>query len=342
MLFALITAQDTRHAKLAARFPGQAKTPSVIRRIERFFQQHPLNPQDVARFVLHALPDGKRTFILDRTNWKLGKQNVNILVLAVRWRGVAIPLLWETLDHGGSSNQATRAELLAQALELLKPHQIRLLIADREFIGADWLAFLTEHRVPFCLRVRSDTNVDGLPACEWLPDLRPHERGVIAHEVEVMGVIVNVAVTVSAKGDRDVAGRAAAGLLCVTVGGGVPVRFDEVQGLPAGVVAHDTGRTCVAADRVVDAGAGVVCLAGRRAGAAGVGARPKGGGDAGGWLVEVDAGVHASCVGRHASTVGAGGPALLTGWYVKSQNCRVPRSSPFSWTTSQGADQTSA
>ncbi|AFZ66359.1 IS4 family transposase [Deinococcus peraridilitoris] len=174
----------------------------MIRRIERFFQQHPLCPLDVARFVLQALPDGKRIFILDRTNWKLGMQDVNLLVLAVRWRGVAIPLLWETLDHGGSSNQSIRAELLRQALELLKPHQIRLLIADREFIGADWLAFLTGHRVPFCLRIRADTNVDGLPACEWLPDLKAHERGVIAHEVEVMGTFVNVAVAVSAEGER--------------------------------------------------------------------------------------------------------------------------------------------
>ncbi|AFZ67417.1 hypothetical protein Deipe_1913 [Deinococcus peraridilitoris DSM 19664] len=279
------------------------------------------SPQTALRAVLRKTP--MRT---PARNWKLGSQNVNLLVLAVRWRGVAIPLLWETLDHGGSSNQAVRAELLSGALELLKPHQIRLLIADREFIGADWLAFLTEHRVPFCLRVRSDTNVDGLPAREWLPDLRPHERGMIAHEVEVMGVIVNVAVTVSAKGDRDVAGRAAAGLLCVTVGGGVPVRFDEVQGLPAGVVAHDAGGARIAVDRFVDTGVGVVRGAGRRGGAPGAGTWPAGGGGAGRRLVEVDAGLHASGVGRRGGVAGVRRSALFAHWPALTRNCRVPSS----------------
>ena len=57
-----------------------------------------------------------REFSLDRTflgrtdaheaarNWKYGQQDVNVLLLAVLWRGVAIPLVFELLPHGGNSD----------------------------------------------------------------------------------------------------------------------------------------------------------------------------------------------------------------------------------------------
>ena len=41
---------------------------------------------------------------LDRTTWEYGKSCINILVLADVWRGVTIPVLWETLDKKGNSN----------------------------------------------------------------------------------------------------------------------------------------------------------------------------------------------------------------------------------------------
>ena len=86
LVLALIGAKDVRHASLAERCPGNAQTASVIRQIERFFHQHPLCPLDVARLVLALLPDGKRRdFTLERTNWKLGKTDVNALVPAVNW-----------------------------------------------------------------------------------------------------------------------------------------------------------------------------------------------------------------------------------------------------------------
>jgi len=34
---------------------------------------------------------------MDRTNWKFGQQNINVLVLAVVYHGVAFPLLFKLL-----------------------------------------------------------------------------------------------------------------------------------------------------------------------------------------------------------------------------------------------------
>jgi len=103
VIFALLQAKDVRHSELAERFPGSAQPSSVIRRIERFFDRHPLCPADVARVILTLLPDQRpREFILDRTNWKYSQTDVNVLLLAVLWRGVAVPLLFELLPHGAA------------------------------------------------------------------------------------------------------------------------------------------------------------------------------------------------------------------------------------------------
>lgn len=68
LVLALIQAKDVRHAALAERCDGNAQTASVIRRIERFFDGHPVCSLDVARLVLALLPDSKRReFIVDRT-----------------------------------------------------------------------------------------------------------------------------------------------------------------------------------------------------------------------------------------------------------------------------------
>ena len=139
MVGAVIQAKDVRHSELAERLPGTAQTQSTIRLIERFFDQHPLDQLDTARFVLKLLTDSKkRRFILDRTKWELGNSTINVLMLAVVWRGMAVPLLYSLLPHGGSSNQHTRAVLLRDALTLLTVQDIECLLGNREFIGAEW------------------------------------------------------------------------------------------------------------------------------------------------------------------------------------------------------------
>ena len=202
MVFALIQAKDVRHAALAERWAGDALTNSLIRRIERFFDQHPLCPADVARLVLHLLPDTRqREFVIDRTNWKLGKSNVNILVLAVIWRGIAVPLLFDFLDHSGNSGTPTRLLTVDDALELLSCQNISTLYGDREFIGEDWVLGLAERGIPVTIRLRLDTQIDGLPASEWLSELQPSVQGLLVEDVEVYGFPMAVVMTHTSSGE---------------------------------------------------------------------------------------------------------------------------------------------
>jgi hypothetical protein len=96
---------------------------------------------------------------LDRTNWKLGKANLNILVLGVAYKGIAIPLLWTLLDKRGNSNTDERIALLSQYRALFGSETIKYLSADREFIGKDWFAWLLLMKIDFRIRVKENTQV---------------------------------------------------------------------------------------------------------------------------------------------------------------------------------------
>ena len=202
MVLALLGGKDVRHAELAARFPGSAHNASVIRRVERFFDRHPIQPADVARVVLTLLPSAQpREFILDRTNWKYGQTDVNVLLLAVIWRGVAIPLLYELLPHGGGSHTEIRHTLMDDALCLLCAAEIRVLYADREFVGYDWIQGLACRGIPICVRLRSDTLMDDWTAKDWLSRLQTGTAGLLVEDTLVYGQPMNVVLTHTRDGE---------------------------------------------------------------------------------------------------------------------------------------------
>jgi hypothetical protein len=43
---------------------------------------------------------------------------------------------------------------------------VRLLLADREFIGADWIKFLHDNSIPFAIRLREDLRVTTEDGCD--------------------------------------------------------------------------------------------------------------------------------------------------------------------------------
>ena len=89
---------------LAAERVAAASTASTYRRYQRFFQF--ADPgEDWAAPVVAALGGsaGPRTLILDRTNWKVGRQEINLLMLAVKTRRGRLGLMWTVLDRAGNS-----------------------------------------------------------------------------------------------------------------------------------------------------------------------------------------------------------------------------------------------
>jgi len=91
---------------------------------------------------------------LDRTNWKFGKLDINILVLSICHHGIAIPIMWDMLAKAGASNSNERQKLIDRFLGTFGVEKISSLLGDREFIGDEWLKFLADCKVPFYVRIK--------------------------------------------------------------------------------------------------------------------------------------------------------------------------------------------
>ena len=91
---------------------------------------------------------------LDRTQWRIGTREVNFLVLAAVTRRFRVPLIWTLIPGRGNSSTRQRIALMRRYLGLFDLSTIRLLLADREFIGHAWADFLCENNIPFAIRLR--------------------------------------------------------------------------------------------------------------------------------------------------------------------------------------------
>lgn len=102
--------------------------------------------------------------IMDRSNWKIGSKNVNLLTIGGLLSGVFMPLHWLQLNKRGNSNFAERKKLMEYFIGLLewagKPTEGLVLLADREFIGDKWFEYLISRRISFVIRLREKMYFD--------------------------------------------------------------------------------------------------------------------------------------------------------------------------------------
>ena len=93
---------------------------------------------------------------MDRTNWQWGKFDINILTLAIAFKGIAIPIYWELLDKKGNSDTQERISLIQKFINRFGKDCIAGLLADREFIGDDWFRWLLIEKIPFYIRIKKN------------------------------------------------------------------------------------------------------------------------------------------------------------------------------------------
>ena len=154
---ALCKVQTVGFEKLATAFDSNANTNSSLRRIQRFMATYFLDIDLISRLIFRLLPH-KPPFRLamDRTNWKFGQQNINVLVIAVVYHGVAFPLMFRLLPKFGNSNTDERIELVEGFIRLFGPEALDCLTADREFVGERWIKYLNENRIQYHIRIREN------------------------------------------------------------------------------------------------------------------------------------------------------------------------------------------
>ncbi len=172
ILQALIRVRTVNLTQISLFFNTSAKHESSYRRVRRFFSEFSFDLTVIIPLFLAAFCLKKELIlILDRTNWKWGKKDINILLLSVAYKGIGIPLYWSVSANSGSSSTEARKEVLKTVLEKIGPRRIQAFLADREFIGGDWFYFLKKRKIPFVIRIKKNTMAGGIRKFYQVPIL---------------------------------------------------------------------------------------------------------------------------------------------------------------------------
>ena len=157
---ALMKVTTVNLTKVANALSGTARKSSNYRRIQRFFSGFAFDHNAWAEMVLRLIPiDGDFVISIDRTNWRFGRFEINILMAGLVYRGTAYPLVWMLLAKTGNSNTAERTALIERLLGLLPVALIKAIVADREFIGKQWFKTLDAYGLPYYIRIRQNARV---------------------------------------------------------------------------------------------------------------------------------------------------------------------------------------
>jgi len=162
MVSGLILSGSVQQHKMALGFSKDIKQESICARIRGFLRSFKFDYAAYARATLDiAGISAPFDLAIDRTNWKFGKVNINLLVLAVAMTDrFSIPILWVALPKQGNSNSAERIDLLQSFINIFGVESIGSLTADREFIGKMWVDYLMKHKVPFFIRIKKNRLVE--------------------------------------------------------------------------------------------------------------------------------------------------------------------------------------
>ena len=160
-VLSVIQVKSVALSQLATSLNPAYRKEANYRRIQRFMSAYSFEARAIASFVLEQLPKQEDLVLsIDRTNWKFGSININIMALGIAYRGTAFTLMWVLLPKRGNSNQAERIALITKLLTVLPARYIKGIVADREFIGLKWFAFLEEQKLKFHIRIRKNMLAD--------------------------------------------------------------------------------------------------------------------------------------------------------------------------------------
>ena len=141
---------------------------ACIQRIRRFLSNPRISPSLTVRPLIYLMrPLLERLpeiiLIVDRTDWKKRRHYINILSVAVSYKGRALPLYWMVFGKKGNSSLEQWRQVLFPVIIVLqqmswlsdKPIQIHV-VADREFASpklAEWLKNMCD--VTVTLRIKA-------------------------------------------------------------------------------------------------------------------------------------------------------------------------------------------
>ena len=149
---ALLKSRTSNLVKIANAFDSDAESDSVYRQIQRFLK----NENKVSIDFLQLLKlNGRLKILIDRTEWKFGETWVNILTLSVAYKNVAIPILWEVVNHKGNATAVEHKALIEKFAKEFGASRILRIYADREFGSFELFSYLIEKKIDFHIRLKT-------------------------------------------------------------------------------------------------------------------------------------------------------------------------------------------
>ncbi|MFN4145319.1 MAG: IS4 family transposase [Runella sp.] len=153
-ILGLIDSRKVQFNEIAIHIESTAKLESVERNIQSFFKDYDFDYQQVCLLLLMFLPKGKLSLSIDRTEWDFGEYQCNILMIVAKSGSIGIPLYWELLDNNsGNSCCPDRCHLLEKLIQVIGKERIGAIVGDREFIGLQWVKYLKDNKIHFCMRI---------------------------------------------------------------------------------------------------------------------------------------------------------------------------------------------
>ena len=104
MILCMIKSQTVNLANICQSMNSNCKASSSYRRLQRFISEELISYKILAKLIVAIKDLDKKEswkLTMDRTNWKFGKININILYLGVCYNNVAIPLFSYSFQRRG-------------------------------------------------------------------------------------------------------------------------------------------------------------------------------------------------------------------------------------------------
>lgn len=207
MLLALFVVRTINFSEIAVAMMSKADVASRYKRLQRFFRYFRMDYNVIAKFIFNLFFAGKEIYItIDRTNWFWGKTKINILMLAVAYEGVAIPIFWCLLNKAGNATAMEHRAILVRFIRIFGKACILGVLADREFASAALFGFCNKHAIPFYIRIKEGSqikikNKKWLKAGTLFSDLNSKEKSEFQMTVWIYGQKVYLAGSRSETGE---------------------------------------------------------------------------------------------------------------------------------------------
>lgn len=159
MIASLLCGNGIQIKELSLCIESSIKRKSKEHRVYRFFKEVEFDYLQVSSFILNIFGSKKFIFAIDRTNWKFGNSDINILFLAIVIGKISVPVYWSCLPHGGGCSAKFMEDFFKRFIDKFGSKKIEYLLADREFMNKKWLGFLIKNKINFITPLKCDHKI---------------------------------------------------------------------------------------------------------------------------------------------------------------------------------------